>query len=76
MKRSEMLKEIKTIINIHTNKYENGWVTYGVMVDGMAKEILDHVEEKGMVPPLDEEKSYYMKPNGEMIYEVREWEEE
>lgn len=38
--------------------------------------ILAYVELMGMLPPTNEEKSFQMLPNGEMIYQVNEWEAE
>jgi hypothetical protein len=54
MKRSEMLKQIKAIIraNNHTvHEFNLGDISFGIMAERLAKAILEHVEDIGMVPP-------------------------
>jgi len=54
MKRSDMLKEIKGIIRANSDivfRYQEGEISYGVMAEHLAKEVLKHIEEKGMLPP-------------------------
>ena len=41
-----------------------------------AEHILEYMETLGMLPPTDQENSFQMLPNGEMIYQVNEWEKE
>lgn len=41
-----------------------------------AEAILNCVEEAGMLPPEDANKSFQMLPSGEMVYNVNEWEPE
>ena len=60
MKRSEMIAIIWNAIN----ELEDG------------EHILSKMEAAGMAPPIDMEKSFKMLKNGEMVYEVREWEPE
>jgi hypothetical protein len=54
MKRSEMLKEIKAMIRANSGwleMWKEGEISYGKMAEELSKRILDHVEDKGMVPP-------------------------
>ena len=41
-----------------------------------AESILEYMEELGMLPPTDQEKSFQILPSGEMTYQVNEWEKE
>lgn len=69
MKRSEIIKVI------YDTMRDNHFGQYGEFYK-MAENVLDSIEEAGMVPPMIEEKSFYLADNGEEIYATHEWEEE
>lgn len=42
----------------------------------VAEIAIEKLEDIGMSPPMNEEKSFQLGKDGQMIYEWREWEEE
>jgi hypothetical protein len=38
--------------------------------------VLEAIEKAGMLPPTIEDKSFKLLENGEMVYQVNEWEPE
>ena len=68
MKRSDIIKTIMDAFELEGLGC--------IMREKDAEAILEAIEKAGMVPPLDESKSFKMLHSGEMIYEVREWEKE
>lgn len=70
MKKSEMIKligdELYDILPAPLCKY----------ADNDAARILRIIEEAGMMPPINEAKSFDILQSGQMTYEVYEWEPE
>lgn len=67
MKRSEMLKLIESIIDAGRDYYDNAT---------RSDNLLSQLEQAGMLPPTNKEKSFKLLDNGEMVYQVNEWEPE
>jgi hypothetical protein len=54
MQRKEMLKEIKAMIRANSEwleMWKNGEISYGKMSQELSKQILNHIEDLGMMPP-------------------------
>lgn len=85
MKRSEVVKKIHEFLTKEGEKasfYGDITPMYGgydgeVYVEEILSEnLLKLIEELGMKPPLNKSKSFQVcDENGEMTYEVHEWEE-
>ena len=72
MKRSEMLIKIARYYGIRHCMVESNYIT----PLEFCQEMLELIEDLGMVPPIQEENSFQMLDTGEMTYAVHEWEEE
>lgn len=55
MKRSEMIKQIKACFRAtdHMVKYQNGEISLGRCAEDLSKNIIDHIESIGMLPPFN-----------------------
>lgn len=73
MKRDEMIIAISDLLSSSEN------INYLRDVKNefaLAREILDLIEAKGMLPPTDDEKSFTILDSGELTYQINEWEPE
>ncbi len=70
MKRSEMVDEYISVL-----KQYNAAGSFDDH-NRLANYLLEVTELMGMAPPMLEDKSFIMLDSGEMVYEVREWEDE
>jgi hypothetical protein len=71
MKRKEALKVIVEVLEV-SRRYQAG-ITHD---ETKAEYILNALEDLGMLPPINEEKSFKVLDNGEITYGVYEWEKE
>jgi len=69
MKRSEMIDFVH-------KKLDQAWGYDNDLSKSQLRFILELFECKGMLPPTNEEKSFQLLENGEMTYQVNEWESE
>lgn len=76
MKRTEAL----AIIDRVYGEFCDDWLKADIdNLEGFAplnERILSALEKAGMLPPQDDSKSFKMLQNGEIVYNVNEWESE
>ncbi len=72
MKRSEMINKLAIKLQQEVMGYEATWAS----ATKDAEDVIEFLEKEGMMPPIVKEKSWLIKPNGEMTYAVHEWEKE
>lgn len=78
MKRSVMvnylIEELSDIImGYDTRNHMENRLSY---LHRQSSKLLNSIEDKGMLPPIDNEMSFKILENGEMAYSVHEWEPE
>lgn len=66
-----MIKVIKDYLDLVGEEPKDTFST-----EDQAEYILGCCETWGMLPPENKEKSFKILPNGEMLYNVNEWDEE
>lgn len=78
MKRSEMIDCLCTDLLTMDGflNYSYGGHELPSSYEEIAGTVIDFLISKGMKPPMLEEESFKILPNGEMTYGVHEWEPE
>ena len=77
MKKSEMIEKLLNYFyNSEIGVQELCGCCYRDVSGQECEEIIDFLQQEGMLPPEDKDKSFKMLDNGEMIYNVNEWENE
>lgn len=67
MKRSEMIKIIRTVIKLNhaedAYSFQRGEISLGALADRLAPSLLVRMENEGMLPPISNLSNFQIKDN-------------